>query len=843
MALTGWNASQKITFTVAAAAIPSAQTNKPVLLNLSAASGLTAFDLSDIFTKLGSNSLKIAVEVGNTGVECKVEVEFWDNANSIAQLWAKAPSLSSSADTVLNIYYDETHANNTTNVGVVGSTPAVAVWSDTYSHVYHGSQIPSGAESIKDSLGTVNGTSVNMDSTDRVNAFIGKGLEFNGTNEHVTFAFGSNITTATVEISIKQTTGTAAAYDGIFTPYDDVGSTAMALIVGGAGGNVGFYRNNTGESSNLTISNFAVWNHLSFHISPTSEKITNHTLGTSESASDSIDRYLYATSALSRWYNDTRRFPGQVRGLFIAEGTILSDDWLAISYKSRTDTLGTYSEPIVETITLTEILEQEYEDCVNIVKILNQYYGLSIAAISNHNYTSEPVLTVVLEQYTESNPVVVKSISQPYSDCKVTLSSCDFVYSLNETLTKLLEQVNNIAGVVLTKTSDGIYNINSATLVSQHSSQVYVIYPDPVIVEEDIDVKVTDEGTGENGVPPGTIRSIGILAGEIKYSQSSYIVTGSVSLSDEQLWESINVLDSFSLTVNGLTHKLIATSKTRSESNGKLELGIELASPAITLGFPYAKEIDSSFVVSGTMSQIVNDLAALGDMSVVWEISVDDVLTSSEVQVEGESPIDVIREIVNELGGKLQSHPDGTIHAVPHYKVDSDKYSTDSPVKAFSSGTDFFSMSEETDKRDGFNKYSITSSTTSTGWKFTDEAVNDSLYKLKAWKNPWVTTEPTVTTSELTNVTISAASVIEEELEEEVEIVSGSGKVNEFCYGLTSTDYKTSTNLGVISITEDGEVTSEVVGNTLVTIKYITKYWAWDASNPDKESVQFILEA
>ncbi len=57
----------------------------PVLVNLSAESGISAFDCSTIFDELGINSKKVAVEVGDTGVQTYAEIENWTHTNSELQ--------------------------------------------------------------------------------------------------------------------------------------------------------------------------------------------------------------------------------------------------------------------------------------------------------------------------------------------------------------------------------------------------------------------------------------------------------------------------------------------------------------------------------------------------------------------------------------------------------------------------------------------------------------------------------------------------------------------------------------------------------------------------------------
>jgi len=77
--------------------------------------------------------------------------------------------------------------------------------------------------------------------------------------------------------------------------------------------------------------------------------------------------------------------------------------------------------------------------------------------------------------------------------------------------------------------------------------------------------------------------------------------------------------------------------------------------------------------------------------------------------------------------------------------------------------------------------------------------------------------------------------------QENVQITEGAGGVDLPCYGNISYDYGTRINLGAIEIDEAGNVTTEITGETLVDITYDTKYWQWDVTDPDSETVQFIL--
>jgi len=86
-----------------------------------------------------------------------VQIEKWDSASKKAWLWVKVPSVSSTSDTELYLYYDKDHADNTAYVGDTGSTPAQAVWDTNFHGVWHLSEDPTGtAPQMKDSTSYAN---------------------------------------------------------------------------------------------------------------------------------------------------------------------------------------------------------------------------------------------------------------------------------------------------------------------------------------------------------------------------------------------------------------------------------------------------------------------------------------------------------------------------------------------------------------------------------------------------------------------------------------------------------------------------------------------------------------
>ena len=132
--LSGW--AKRVRLSIDTGDIDPSLSTFPVLVYLSAQSGRGPDDVTFVFNELGSydNRLKIAVTTDDC-TECFVEIEKWDQTNKQAWLWVRVPDISNTTE--LHLYYDSTHANNTTYVGDTNSTPAETVWDSNFVMVQH----------------------------------------------------------------------------------------------------------------------------------------------------------------------------------------------------------------------------------------------------------------------------------------------------------------------------------------------------------------------------------------------------------------------------------------------------------------------------------------------------------------------------------------------------------------------------------------------------------------------------------------------------------------------------------------------------------------------------------
>jgi hypothetical protein len=183
--------AKRIAITIDADKIDADLTDFTVPLRLSAAAGSGADDVTAVFDDLGANSLKIAVTLADGETQCYVEVAYWDNANELAVLWAKVPSIDDTADTVLYLYFDPLKANNTAYVDLTNTGIAWKAWDEHHIGVWHLNQSPGGADSVKNSSNnwSVAGHGTPQNSPALVTGKLAKGYDLErGSNQYITFS-------------------------------------------------------------------------------------------------------------------------------------------------------------------------------------------------------------------------------------------------------------------------------------------------------------------------------------------------------------------------------------------------------------------------------------------------------------------------------------------------------------------------------------------------------------------------------------------------------------------------------------------------------------------------------
>lgn len=152
-------------------------TDFPLLIHISSSSGIGGDDVTFIFDEVGSNRFKIAVTTSDGTTQCYVEIEYWDAVNEEAWLWVRVPSINSSENTVLYLYYDDNKPDNTAYVGDPGSAASEKVWDDNYLFVSHMADGPDSSH-VRDSTGNHDGVKLASDEPIQADGIMGYGQRF-----------------------------------------------------------------------------------------------------------------------------------------------------------------------------------------------------------------------------------------------------------------------------------------------------------------------------------------------------------------------------------------------------------------------------------------------------------------------------------------------------------------------------------------------------------------------------------------------------------------------------------------------------------------------------------------
>jgi hypothetical protein len=260
--------SKRLKFTIDQTKVDTAnQSNFPVLVYLSTASGIAPVDVSCIFDELTSdaNRKKIAVTTSDGTTQCYVEIADWDDASEVAWLWVKVPTVTHAVDTDLFIYFDSSQADNTTYVGDIGSTPGQTVWDSDFISVFHFEE-KTGV--LKDSTSNGHdGTTVGFSEAERTNTGkIGNAFDFNEA-EWISLPDHADFKPDLVTVEAVCKTGVAGvgnAYPRIFDRYEHP-TTGYNLAAGDPNGKGQIEFRLTGGEQRTALTAAVIENDGSWH--------------------------------------------------------------------------------------------------------------------------------------------------------------------------------------------------------------------------------------------------------------------------------------------------------------------------------------------------------------------------------------------------------------------------------------------------------------------------------------------------------------------------------------------------------------------------------------------------
>lgn len=360
--LSGW--AKRIELTIDNTNVDSDLSNFPVLIYVSAASGIGNVDVSAVFDELTSNAnrKKIAVTTSDGTTQCYVEIERWDDANEKAWLWVKVPTVTAASTATLYLYYDSAKADNTTYVGDTGDVPAQSVWDSNFVGVWHMAQDPNGdgANALKDSTSNIIHATPHgsMTTADLVDGQVGKAIDFDESNDYLATPSADDVLnltdTITLEAIFKPTytlDSGLSVVKGLISrmhipnynedSYGILINTSGKLHFGSFGGNI---------QGTITSWASTSWHYIAGTYNSDGLIGDLFANGTKESLTiDNYDTMAGATNSLVIGANAIANlFPGIIDEIRISK-IIRADAWIKATYYSSWDNINSFGSEETET--------------------------------------------------------------------------------------------------------------------------------------------------------------------------------------------------------------------------------------------------------------------------------------------------------------------------------------------------------------------------------------------------------------------------------------------------------------------------------------------------------------
>ncbi len=488
---------------------------------------------------------------------------------------------------------------------------------------------------------------------------------------------------------------------------------------------------------------------------------------------------------------------------------------------------------------VTAILDQTYHITNRQLATLIQVYGLRMLQILAQHYGDLPAMRQMLEQYWGPAAMLRRLIAQPYGDALRLRQGLDQEWGLNAGLLAIMEQRYSISSSSYLAMAEQVYNLNEYTILKQQLDQIYLMSPDAEEAQEPLFSITTNDG---NILKPHHIN--------IEIDEGEYAIKGEIHFASQEDFILCKHLETeIIIPIDSTEYHLIVEGPRQSRPEwGKVEYYIPLASKTILLDNPYSTPIEQEFT-GALASAIVIDLAAIKSITVIWQL-IDWYIPTGVLTANNESPLSIIRRIVNSVGGILQSSPAGELICLPEYPISTTGWETAVPDFYLTDMDNFFSVDSTSDIREGYNRFLISDQAIDeSGLTLEQVDIDEETKDIYVYQVPWNPLERVILhTSGGVWVSIVAEGIITEEKTEIVEIIAGEGMTQKPFYGFVIEegkgpyDYK-ETNLGIVTIDENKAVSTVIKQNSLVEVVYNTKYWKFRVRDAEIEKVQFFPEA
>ena len=524
---------------------------------------------------------------------------------------------------------------------------------------------------------------------------------------------------------------------------------------------------------------------------------------------------------------------------------------------------------------------EEYWDVLNPKKIVNEpysgvfspginismYYGDKPVVLSDKilRYNEATKNSKIIEENYSDYPVKIKITEEEYNDKAVLKRRYIESYTSSIFSKKVISQIWNIFPSVMLEIEE-TYKIITGDSAIKDFSEIYDFYILNKVSKqyEERYYMVSNSSLIKNITANVFVNGIfvDIIGINIDSGIDKYAILGSLTLASEADYINCPLLGEVECVLNDYSFKFFIENRGKQIANEGTSYTVSMVSPTAKLDSPYSKTMVLSFNNGLYASEIVQQMADYKNIIVDWQLDVDWIIPSYAISANGETPLTVIKKIVNAVGGIVQTKPNGDMAIISQYPISPKDFEIEEPTVIFSSETDIISMEDSIEINDGTNAFVITDQGTS-GAEIKLEEINisDTEKLVRGFRIPFADGPFDLVTSGgdfiSINKTIGFITAVipvdfntsdNSEEWEYIEFIDWVGKTQYPIYevdGVSIIEWEwLSEDLGSFQISENGTLTcTSKIGKSesLLRIKYNTKYWEWVVTGPESRHAQLYV--
>lgn len=472
---------------------------------------------------------------------------------------------------------------------------------------------------------------------------------------------------------------------------------------------------------------------------------------------------------------------------------------------------------------------------------LTQNWGHIISSTLSSSWNDASILRSPLNIYWRSSRILASNLKQYWDDAQILKSVIEQEWRLYGSIRQELSQRWSVLQGKIISELEQNWSVKSTTPLLTTLNQFWDIQQDGAITQE-LFFSIQIGGV--------QIKSFtGCRAG---LDNAKAFNEATIKISSRSEYQSIVKNQNVVIMQLGVEFHYFVAGKDSGWSVAMNETGsdyteefvIRCESKTAALHKPYATTINRNWASGGSAKEIIEEMAGFENINV--DFQVDDFLVPvNYLTAENNTPWEVIQKITGPMRLQEQTLPDGTLVIKKSFEDDPAEWDTLPPFYLLSADGGFNKYTEQDDDdQEIYNMVTVQDSpiSTASGDNMTIESVDISSTekRIRVWEVPWIGTFD-LKHSGGDSVTITKNGVETEQITASaVEIVDGKGAVSKPCYGISSFSFQKN-NLTGLDYSEEGGITTTVIGNSLVNITYTTKYQEFIVRNTTPEKVQIYI--